>query len=234
MQTVGHTKRKIVSDRTLSILFFVVSLMEIGAEISKNTTAIYVIKPLIMPILALLYWQTSVQVNRLYLLGLFFCWISNIFFVKTEFSYIVAGACFFFVYRTINLYLILNFIKRPGAFPIFIGCIPFFFMFLYLTYIAYDIIQQGLWIFILQCMIMTLMGGISVGNHILQPSRGSLLLLMSSMLFALTQFVFVFKANYTTINFQPLAMALFVVGQYLFYRFIVHVETHKGDGQLVE
>lgn len=233
MRTIQHTKRKLISDNALTVLFFMISALEIITEVFKNTTAIYLVKPLIIPLLALLYWQTSANPNRLYLIGLFFCWVSNIFFVKPDFSFIVAGACFFFVYRAINLYLILNFIKRPGLFPIFIGCIPFFFMFLYLTYVAYDVIQQGIWIFILQCLIMTVMGGISVGNYMFQPNRGSLFLLVSSMLFALTQFIFVFKAHYTKINFQPLAMAFFVVGQYLFYRFILYVESDNGDGQPV-
>lgn len=208
-----------------------VAIMEMIAEYYRNVSAILIFKPMLMPLLALLYWQTSTRPNRLYLIGLFFCWISNIFFIWKEFDFIVAGAFMLFVYRIIDIYLVLRQVNRPGLFPLFVGSIPFFFMYLYLIYVANALLGQGLLIFILQCVLITFLGGVSVANHILQPSNSSLRLLVSTLFFALVQFIFVFREYYTSINFQPLAMGLFVSAQYLFYRFMLdgEVEPQKSE-----
>jgi hypothetical protein len=207
--------------------FFVVAVLEVIAEYSRSTTAVFVIKPFLIPLLALLYWCSSPKPNKWYLAGLFFCWVSNILFIWKDFSFIVAATCFVFIYRFINISLVFKNIVRPGIFPIFVGSIPFFFMYLYLIYVANGFLQQGMLIFILQCLIITFLGGVSVGNHILNPSKTSLRLLISTLFFSLVQFMFVFREYYTTINFQPIAMALFILGQYLFYRFMLGVEIER-------
>ena len=205
-----------------------VAIMEMIAEYYRNVSAILIFKPLLMPLLALLYWQTSARPNRLYLIGLFFCWMSNILFVWKDFNFIVAGACILFVYRIIDIYLVLRQVNRPGAFPLFVGSIPFFFMYLYLIYVANIILGKGLLIFIIQCALITFLGGVSVANHILNPSNSSLRLLVSTLFFAVVQFIFVFREQYPTINFQPFAMALFVSAQYLFYRFMLDGEAESS------
>jgi hypothetical protein len=59
--------------------------------------------------------------------------------------------------------------------------------------------------------------------------------LMSTLFFAITQFIFVIRVYYINVNiFQPLAMALFVIGQYMFYKFLVLAEERRSRSRIMD
>ncbi len=223
------------TDRTtiaLTIFYVLISLAEIAAEYYKETMLIYLTKPFILPALILIYYRNSQRINYIFILALVFSWIANIFFIKQSFLSIFTGAVFFFFYRALIIYIVLKHIKLPGIFPIIVGCVPFLFVYMYLINLTYELLGDGLVIFVIQCVIISLLGGLSVGNYMLRSNRAANLLLISTMLFAATQFIFVIRLYYTGINiFQPLAMALFVIAQYIFYRFLILSEREKNDNE---
>jgi uncharacterized membrane protein YhhN len=223
----GLTKKSAVD--TLTVLYFAIAAVEIIAEYFKNYTFIYGTKPLIIPILALLYIRKSKSVNYFYLAALFFSWAANIFFVSQDFQFIVVGAVLFFIYRSLAIYVILKHIKLPSLFPTIVGCVPFVFIYMYLVNLTYDTIGHGLVIFIIQCVLISFLGGISVGNYVLRSNKANTLLLISTLFFAVTQFIFVIRLYYVSINiFQPLAMLLFTMAQYLYYKFLILAEKKKA------
>lgn len=222
------------TERNFTAIYFIVSLIEIVAEYLRDSTpyavyVIYAVKPLILIVLAILYWKTSSQINNLYLGALLFSWLANMFFISRDFSDIFIGALLFFIYRALSIYIVMKHIKLPGIFPVVIGCVPFLFIYMYLVNLTYEAIGEGLAIFITQCILISFLGGLSVGNYILRSNRASTMLLMSTLFFAVTQFIFVIRLYYVELNiFQPTAMALFVIGQYMFYKFLVLVEDKKA------
>lgn len=212
----------------LIALYFLVSCAEIYAEYVSDIRYVYYTKPLIIPLLIFIYCRTSVKINHFYIVALVFSWIANIFFIRQTFSSIFIGAIFFFFHRALTIYVIIKHIRLPGLFPIVVGCMPFLFVYLYLVNLTYDVLGDGLPIFIVQCLIVSLLGGLSVGNIILRPNRAGKFLLLSTLLFAATQFIFVFRLYYVGEKFfQPLAMFLFVTGQYIFYRFLILSERDE-------
>ena len=89
-------------------------------------------------------------------------------------------------------------------------------------------------IFIVQCVVMSFLGGIAVGNYILRSNKANTLLLMSTLLFAITQFIFAWRLYIDSNIFQPAAMALFVLAQYLFYRFLLLAEKKKAGYRVLQ
>jgi hypothetical protein len=210
-------------------------LIEIVAEYFRDVYppyalyVIYGIKPWILIVLALIYWKTSPKVNYVYLGALLFSWLANMFFISRDFDDIFVGASLFFFYRVLSIQIVMKHIKLPGIFPIVIGCVPFLFIYMYLINLTYDAFDNGLPIFITQCILISFLGGLSVGNYIMRSNRASTMLLMSTLFFAVTQFIFVIKEYYVNVNiFQPTAMTLFVIGQYMFYKFVVLTESKKA------
>lgn len=220
----------------LTTAYFAIAIIEIFAEYFRDIYppyalyVIYAMKPLILMVLGLLYWKTSPNLNRVYLGALFFGWLANLFFISQDFSEIFVGALLFFIYRALSIFIVMKHIKLPGIFPIVIGCVPFLFIYMYLVNLTYDTIGEGLVIFIVQCIMVSFLGGLSVGNYMLRSNRASTLLLMSTLFFAVTQFIFVVRLYYVNVNiFQPAAMVLYVIGQYMFYKFLVLSEDKKAN-----
>ncbi len=238
-KTIDIGTRRI--DRTtiaLTSFYILISATEIFAEYLKDTQLIYLTKPFILPTLILIYYRNSPRTNYIFILALVFSWIANIFFIKQTFLSIFTGAIFFFFYRSLIIYIVLKHVRLPGIFPVIVGCMPFFFVYMYLINLTYELLGDGLLIFVIQCIIISLLGGLSVGNFMLRSNRAAVYLLFSTLLFAMTQFIFVIRLYYTSINiFQPVAMLLFVVAQYIFYRFMILSENeklHSGDHNLTE
>jgi hypothetical protein len=223
------------TEMRLTAVYFIISLMEIVAEYFRDIyppyalNAIYFIKPLILIALGILYWKTSPKINYVYVGALLFSWLANMFFISKDFDDIFVGALLFFIYRALSIYIVIRHIKLPGIFPIVIGSVPFLFIYMYLINLTYDAFGEGLPIFITQCVLISFLGGLSVGNYMLRSNRASTMLLMSTLFFAVTQFIFVIRLYYVDVYiFQPTAMTLFVIGQYMFYKFLVLSEGKKA------
>lgn len=234
MSKMSYLKKN-KSATTLSVLYFLVSGVEIVAEYFKDSAVIYTTKPLIMLILIALYWRTSKNINYVFITALLFSWAANIFFVSSAFQSIFIGALLFFVYRILVIFIVIKHTKLPSLFPMFIGCVPFLFIYMYLVNLTYETIgSNGLPIFIVQCILISFLGGLSVGNYILRSNKANTLLLISTLFFAVTQFIFVIRLYYVSVNiFQPLAMALFALGQYLFYKFLILAEKKKAGYKII-
>jgi len=220
--------------KLFTVGYFFIAFVEIIAEYFRDTTLVYATKPLLMPLLILLYWSTSRRFDYLYVFAILFSWVANIFFVSTLFQSIMIGAFFFIFQRLLIIYIVLKYIKLPSIFPMIVGCIPFLFIYFYLVCLTHDKIGDGLIIFVVQCVLISFLGGLAVGNYIFRSNRANKLLLLSIMFFAITQFVFVLRLYYTESNvFQPIAMILFVAAQYLFYRFLLLAEKKKAGFEII-
>lgn len=207
----------------LIALFFLVSLSEAIAEFFEYRSFIFIFKMLLMPILMLLYWTTSSVKNLYYLIALFFAFIANMLFIYNEdFDFIIFGATTFLVYRIITIYLIMKFVKINSYFPVIIGSLPFLFIYFYLTCLTIDELGDGLFVYIIQAMFMSFLGGLSVGVYMINDNRKNYWLLISTLLFTVNQILLVIKLFYlSVITFQPISMALYCFAQYGFYKFII-------------
>lgn len=220
------------NETLFTVFYFLVSALEIAAEYFSNVNLIYGTKPLIILFLVALYWYTSFRINYLFIMALLFSWLANIFFISHDFQSVFVGAVLFFIYRVLGIIIILRHIKLPSAFPLIIGCVPFLFIYMYVVNLTYEAIGEGLVIFICQCVLISFLGGLSVGNYILRSNTENTLLLVSTLFFAVIQFIFVVRLYYIDVRiFQSVAMVLFVMGQYMFYKFVVISEKKKAGYQ---
>jgi hypothetical protein len=65
-------KGKNSTEKWLTILFFAVAVIEVTAELLANKPMLFIFKPLISMLLMILYWNTSVQKIRFFLLQYYF------------------------------------------------------------------------------------------------------------------------------------------------------------------
>lgn len=205
----------------LQLLYFSVAFVEILAEYFHWPSMIWCTKPLLMPLLALLYAVTSDKRSVLFLLALAFTWGGNLFFISSDFDSIIAGVVLFTAYRALCIVIVLRQVRLPGVLPLLIGALPFLFLYLFVVNMTYDELQEGLWLFLLQGVFMVIYGGLSLGSYAFNPNKTNTYLIIGTLLFTFTQFLFVIKLFFVQTDvFQPLSMALYVAAQYLFYKFM--------------
>lgn len=214
----------------LLLLFFAVGFAEVLSEIYKNSFFIYFLKPSLLPILAFIYYKTSKIRNIYYFVALFFGILANIFFISRTFESIIIGSLFHVFYRILIIYIVIKTLGIKNFLPLFIGSIPFVVVFSYAAVLTMDELGEALYIFIIQSLFMSFLGGYSISYHVIENNKTSFWLLISNVLFAVIQFLFVIRMYYLSIDiFQPILMLLFIIAHFAFYKFMLHSEKLYSD-----
>ncbi len=208
--------------------YFVTGVVEIVAEFFKDKILIMGSKPLLMPLMATMYWLTSRRRNPFFLTALLFSWVANMLFISSDFNFIITGTLFFTAYRILVMFVVVQHIRIPGVIPLFIGCLPFLFIYLFTINLTAEELKEGFWLFLLQGIFTIIFGGLSLGSYIFKSNRANTYLLISTMLFTFTQFLFVIRLFYSLAIFQPLAMLLYIVGQFMLYKFLLLAENETA------
>ena len=208
--------------------FFIVAFIEIIAEINGDKSLIWFTKPLLMPLLILYYLKRSHSSNIYFIIALIFSWIANMFFIANTYQWILYGSVFFLIYRFLIIYIVVKKVKTPGLLPSVIGSLPFVFIYFSVCFFTFKELGNDIYIFLLHGVFVTILGGLSLGNYILSTSKSNFYLFLSTMLFAITQFVFILKLFYSNGNlFHALAMVMFVFGQFFLTKFIFLTEKNR-------
>lgn len=224
MVDVTPFRKENLTTKFISV-YFLIAFVEIVAEYFRDVFFISVSKPLLMPVLLLVYWSASRKINYSFVLALIAVWGANIFFISNSMNSIVIGTLFFLTYRIIIIYMIFKMLKFPGYIPMMIGAVPFLFLYIFIATLTYDILGSTFYLFVIQGVFTIFFGGFCLGNYFIKSNTSNTLLLISTMLFTATQFILIIKIYYINFSiFQPLAMLLFVVGQFLLYKFLMHEE----------
>ncbi|WP_309641603.1 lysoplasmalogenase family protein [Flavobacterium sp.] len=214
--------------------YFFVGFVEIIAELFNDHFFISISKPLLMPMLIAIYWISSKNRNKFFILALLAVWFANLFFISSSMICFTIGTLFFLVYRLLVIYLVLKTVKFPGSIPMIIGALPFLFVYLFVANLSYHDAEYRFYLFIIQGLVMILFGSLCLGSYIVKSNTSNTYLLISTMFFTIIQFVLVIKMFYLNYNiFRPLAMLFFIFGQYLLYLFIIIEEKKKKRYQII-
>ncbi|WP_298223433.1 lysoplasmalogenase family protein [Flavobacterium sp.] len=214
--------------------YFFIGFVEIIAELFKDYFFISASKPLLIPILIAIYWLSSKSRNPIFIIALLAVWMANILLISNSMTCFMVGTFFFLIYRILIIYLVLKTIKFPGYIPMVIGALPFLFMYLFVANLSHNELGYRFYMFIIQGMFMIFFGSLCLGNYIIKSNTSNTYLLISTMLFTVIQFVLVIKMFYADYNiFQPLAMLMYVFGQYLLYLFVLIEEKKRKRYQII-
>lgn len=221
-----YLEKKKATVLLLKILFFSISFLEIISEYFMNGTLLWFTKPLIIPLLISLYVVTSKRYSYLYIVALLLNWLANIFFLFSDVNFLIVASMLFMFHRLLVLIKIFKEEKNIGIVAFLLGIIPFLFLFLSLINIIFDTIQKNQFILIvMQCILMSILGGLSLGSYFMKNNLSSRFLLISSLFFGINLFVLGVKFYFLDLRFlKPISMVFFVFGQYLFYKYMLLID----------
>lgn len=205
--------------------FFVISIIEIIAEYSENKVLIWITKPFIIPFLLAYYLRITKKSNNYFLIAMLCSWVANLLFIGNTLTWIIYGSSFFLIYRIIIIYIVMNRVKMPSLVPLILGSIPFIFIYATICFLSFEAMGENIYLFLIHGIFTIFLGGLSLGNYIMISNKSNFVLFVSTMFFALTQFLFVLIVFYEQENvFHAIAMVMFVIGQFLLTKFILLTE----------
>ena len=221
-------KHENIYGKWLTILFFVIVIIEVTAEMFSDKLLIYIFKPLLSIGIMALYWNASNERRFLFLIVLSLSLITNVLFIPNTKNLLFIGLLVFFIHRIWLIYYIIRVIKLKDYIPLFIAIMPFLFLFFYLLLISSEIEMKSYLILIFQNVLISFIGGFALSEYIMNYNKMNAWLLIFGLL-SVMQYFIVFIEKYYLMNLapialRPLAMLLNASVYYAFYRFIMDAE----------
>lgn len=207
------------NNAVLGILYVLVACATIFGEFTKDLLVLKIAKPLMIPIILVVYLRSVRKPNKLYIIALVFAWLANLFFIIQAEHFIFKGAVSYLVFWILITFLILVNTSFPDKISFSIALIPFAFVYCCVLQLIYSSIQDSIYLFFLNGVIMTFLGAYALASYFNNSSKPNTYLLITILLFTFIQFLVSIDLYYISVKlFRPLAMMLFAVGQYFLLR----------------
>lgn len=212
----------------LKLSYIVISIILIYAEYLKHTPLLYLFKPLLMPVLVLMYIRTGTKINRYFLLSLFFIWIANVCFINAGKTMFIIAAFNTFLSRLFVFLLLIKKFKFPQSTPFIVGTLPFLMLAITVLELISDSLGQAYIFFIINGVLVIAIGGLAMANYFIHADRVNTYILISVIIATFMQFLVAVDFYYVSIQiFRPMIIVAYSVSQYIFYRSVLMMKSSK-------
>ena len=213
-----------------NIFYFSFLLINIVSELIFRNS-FFVFKPLMLFILIVLYWKTSLKKNTLFFIIFSLLLFSDLFFIYNTNITFLYGSVLFIVYELVLAYYIIKLIKLKDFFPLLIAIIPFHLIFFCLFEVSNVVTNSNFYIIVFQYNLVSIIGCITLSNYMISNTYKYKKLILFGLLFVtLNSIVFVQKYWITTINimsYNVVTMILNATVNYFFYKWVVDIEKQS-------
>ena len=153
-------KGKIV--QYLTIVFFVVGILEVVSEYLQNKLLIISLKPLIPLLLIVIYIIESEYKNKLFVLVLLSSMLTNILFIPRSTEYLQYALIVFTIHRILVVSMVLRLQKIKDYIPFSIATLPFLLIFFYLFMETAEIPQRSYILLLTQNILISIFSGLAL------------------------------------------------------------------------
>ena len=206
----------------LIAFYFFVAFIDIIAEYNQDYFFIGYTKPLIIPVLAAIYWVSVNVKNNHYLFALVSLFIANLFFISEASLSIIIGTLFLFFSQLLYIYIVIQKIKYPGLSILLISSLPYFCICIFVAVLIFDATAFEFYLFVIQSMLLIFFGGLSLANYFAKYNKLSSQLFVSASLLAVAQLLIILGSSYSNSGMlKALSTVFLVLGNYIFYQFVL-------------
>lgn len=196
-------------------LFIISTLFEIKlmSEVSFLTR---------MPIFFVLYYLNSENKKLIYFLTLILYQLSSIFYVQEGMQMFFYGSITSLFFKASILFLLRSFFKKDNALAIVIASLPFFVVYLYIIQFVINALVDSYFIWIMNALITSLIGGIGIITYLNNSSPKTFWLLISAILL-MVQIggLFIHKFYMYNMAIYQIVILAYTFSQFTFYRFMI-------------
>jgi len=211
--------------RMLTIFFVLISSVHVLAILVGNSLWQMLTKPMIVPVIAVIYLIDSSQKNKWYLLALFFSLSGDLLLMDRE-NLFLFGVGAFLITQILYIFLFSKGIQGTGLKLILKAIFPFFLYYVLLI----QVLKPGLGNYFVPILIygfvISLFGSVSLWQYLRQRDRRNLTLLIGAVLFIASDSMIALNMFHETRALYPiLIMITYVLSQYLIMRFVLRSEV---------
>lgn len=214
--------------KSLSLVYGLIILILAVVAYLKLETGEYVLRMICIPTLMVLYFITSKSKNKLYLFSLLMATISNVLFIPKDFLFLKYGLIAFLVYRIVTLYLVMKNSPKLSIFSVIIGSVFFLFPLLYFIILIEDSLGDSFFSGLINIILVSILGGMSLTNYLLESNFKHISLLTSTLLFTFLVLLFVIQNYFLYIRiFEPLRVIVLMAAHYFFCMYLLLTENER-------
>jgi len=217
-------KKSLVIKLSAALFFLAATLDILGIFLDENILR-YVFKPLIIPLLAILYITQTSKINYRYLFGLFFCFLGDVFLMFEGDYYFTLGLGSFLFGHLVFISIVLNKIGDINLKNFLISAIPFTTVFVILIYLTYAKLGGMLLPVIVYALVISTFGTFTLYYYGKVKTQKAFLLALGAFIFILSDASIAIDMFYVPkAYFAPLIMITYVIAQYLICRAFVETK----------
>lgn len=210
-----------------SILFIIISIIDIYAVIAENQLLEIIFKPLLMTCLAVVYLVSVKKPNFWFISALFFSFWGDVFLLFKE-EFFVFGLASFLAAHILFIKITSAFIKKPALSKVIISAIPFVVFLFSLLYVIKDNLGEMLIPVIVYGITISSFGAVAFLNYITNKSiengwlfLGTIIFIASDSLIAINRF---YEPN---AMYGVVIMTTYIVAQYLICKAMIVKNSYQ-------
>lgn len=214
--------------RSLTILFFAVSILHIIGILTNNSFFQIVFKPLIILSLIALYYDSVDKVNKWYVFALLFSFIGDVLLMD-KVNYFIFGIGAFLITQVLFIKIISAQLKKSTLTQKILAAIPFLVFFALLIFVLKDDLNELFYPVAFYGFTISVFGMMSLLNYLVdRNSPASEYLLFGALIFIASDSMIALHKFYETKIFYPVAiMITYFLAQYFIYKFMVKLKNNK-------
>ena len=210
-----------------SILFIIISIIDIYAVIAENQLLEIIFKPLLMTCLAVVYLVSVKKPNFWFISALFFSFWGDVFLLFKE-EFFVFGLASFLAAHILFIKITSAFIKKPALSKVIISAIPFVVFLFSLLYLIKSNLGEMMIPVIVYGITISSFGAVAFLNYITNKSiengwlfLGTIIFIASDSLIAINRF---YEPN---AMYGVVIMTTYIVAQYLICKAMIVKNSYQ-------
>ena len=204
------------------IAFVLFSLIDFYGIYLEKQLMVNFAKPMLMITLFWYYYSNTKQLNKYFVLGLFFSFLGDLLLLGTGEVYFIFGLLFFLIAHVFYIIMVLRLIPARKPKNFIMASVPFLLLFLVLMNILFAGLGSMKIPVIIYAMTISFFGIVSLLLYLETKTKISLILLVGVLLFISSDTILALNLFYKTQSFYPLLIMMsYVLAQYLICRFVL-------------
>lgn len=210
----------------LTILFWIVSLLEIVGVVLHNTQLQLVFKPMIMLSLIALYYFSIEKVNKWYSIALLFSFFGDVLLLDKN-NMFLYGIAAFLITQLLYIKIINSQLQKSDFKQKSKAFVPFILFFILLLIVVKENLGSFLVPVVVYGIAISFFGAMALLNYLIRKTKRTQWLLFGAILFISSDSMIALHKFHEPKSFYPTAiMVTYILAQYLIYNYMLsHVDT---------